>query len=304
MEPGAEEVVMGVNVTRRLSATTTLSVCVPLKDCAFVIGPDLEKLKEDKFNLPIEVVFQGSKYPPRFQSPPLTLSKFKQITKLGYGFAVMNFDYKSAINRGAASKWRLHMAGVDSKILAWLVENRKTVWPEVDLTPEQVEERYSGLATQRKWEKPVDAAVPVLPQSGEKNMLLKETEDGKSFTLVEAEAASEEPTPKKRKCADAKADSHDIVGAGEGKQVFEYPPQYTIFPALRGKVFTARCTGIDGKPLKINSLQEGAEVVTVADLRLGVRGGRVYASLTGHRFKVKQLDVASHCDIANEMFFT
>jgi hypothetical protein len=115
-----------------------------------------------------------------------------------------------------------------------------------------------------------------------------------------------EPPEKKTKVSEESPPiEHDIVGdqvsaAGE-PAVMIYPPQYTVFPALKDKNFTAQCVGVDGKAMKISSLKEGMEVVSISDCTLEVRNGLVYPSLTGQRFAVKQLDAALHCQIASEM---
>lgn len=302
---------MGVNITHRISSSVTQSVCVDVKDCQFKIGPGLVKARgKDKYKIPVYARILSQSHPVRFQSPPLVMDKFKQIEKKGYGFAIMNFDYRSNQKPIAATKWQVQMSIFDSKVLAWLYQNRKTVWPDEELTMEQVEGRYNGLSKEKKWVKKQPEKKEA--ENGEKTVALKKGEDGQYWIYSDARGpgadpddSAQQPPDKKAKIDDSDKMEHEVTGdrlnsEEESKEVI-YPAQYTIFPALQGKNFTAQCTGVDGKLVKISSLKEGMEIVSVSDCGLEARKGIVYASLTGHKFAVKQLDVAGHCQIASEM---
>ena len=324
------KVPMGLHFNYRGISRAVQPVVCALQHVTYTYSNPQKGARKDTYEIPHYAIVDGRKYPMRIQSPPLTLKKFKEVEKKWSSFAIMGFEYKSALYSEAAGQFLAQLMSYDNANLKFLFEKRATIWPDKKelSTMEEVKKLYRGFTSDKIWVKPKERKEEKKEEASEKpsDPLVKEVEvkekDGKiiyepvfpgeSKKRGPEESDMIEPSRKKRKAdviegeaVGAKAPDAEKVGGGEISEddVRIYPPEFTVFPLIKKKAYMAKLFGPNGEPKTWAGLMEGSEIVSIADCRL-IQGkdGVVTATADGQKFYIKQLEAAQTISIATDIY--
>jgi len=245
-----------------------------------------KKNKRQQINLLAKI--GGKKYPLRFQTTPLILSKKRPISKGKFQFTVLDFDYASQLDPDGANKTKNELKLLDNKIIDFLNISAKKIWPDKDLCYEEIVASYEGFTSVRKWTPTQSAQPQVEPQESVADAIIEDIDGDLKLVYEQKEVKvdgggkfSYEPTglkiePKKRKQMEP-----------ETPQTIEYPPQLTIFPRSK-KEQLCKVLTLTGKPVMLSALTQGLESVQVFEICLIEDAGKIKPSCTGIEINLKE----------------
>lgn len=280
--------VWGIHIACRLPSGGIEYLAYDVQKTVFSYGCGLiQKGNKGRYLIDMFANLPGyRKEPLIIQTPPLVVHTFKEIVKPKYSSAIVALDYHSVTKEAAAVQFLQDMEFLDAKNRSFLLASRRWIWPDEDLTDNQVVERYRGFSSERIWRKPVEDKKEERKKEIQYPDLLAPAElvkKGDSFEI-------KEPASKKQCNADRET---DVVGGEEEETTFSFPASFTFFPLIRKKKYECLCLDSKKNVLKMSTaLKEGYECVAVCSLNLQLDKEKIVSvNATGMTITVSEVAV-------------
>lgn len=265
--------VHGVTFKTRFPDGGYKTLAAPVSNVTLISG-GITTGRKGKKKMALMAKIGNKKHTLRYQTPPLTLSKKREIKKWKSIFTVLDWDYLSQLDPLACAKCKQELADLDKKAVSLIYANATTLWPDEEITFMMATERYEGFTTPRKWTPPPAPAT----ESGEAS----EPRDNLKDAIIE-DIDSNDP----KLVYEPKGESKKRKQMDEQPTTMEFPAQLSIFPSSK-KDKPCKVFSMDGKAVLLSSVTTGIEASNVFEIGLVEDNGKVQVSCTGLQINLKE----------------
>ena len=272
----------GVPFKMRLLTGQVKILSAAMKDVTLQLDGAVQYTRGGKQRVGLQAKIQNKLFPFRYQTSPLLLANRREGKKGRFKYTVFDFDYKSNLDPQMAIKCRDQLEEADEQVASLLYDNRELIWPGEALSASEIADRYQGFTKDRVW-KPPPLPIAQPPQEALEDAVIIDPE-GENPKLVYEPGLKKgdgKGSSKKRKAEEQEVDK------SESTEIISFPAQLSIFPRTTKKT-PCKVFSVDQKPLTLQALSPGLEIVSVFDISLVFVKDVIQLSCTGLQFNIKE----------------